>query len=438
MHLSHNTLLILAASLCLTILPGCGSNPGMPGGGGTGGTGTGGAGSGGGGGTGTGGGTGKASVSHLIIILMQNHSFDNLFGSYPGANGLDSSLPSYHQIDKSGNTVSPTLLTELSTADLNHDRTSYVTAWDNGKMDMYASTNGDISMQYYDDTVSGPASDGRKFGISTLWGYAQSYSLADNFFASAMNSEPANGLYMVAATVHDDQTAGSLPHYGPCLSIGDPTAVPLTETSIGDQLTSKNVTWAWLQEGFDDAKNGKCGDYVAQESAFEYFTSTANSANIQDFSMPAFQSALDSGSLPSVVWIQGDGLHDMHPGAGNLLDGIEWLDDIVQAVKGSSIWLNTAIVILWDESGGWYDHVSPPQIPNSQGLGARVPVIVVSPLAKAGYISHQQMDFVSILRFIQWNWKLGQFTAPAQAAREQQSGDLCDLLTAACGAPASQ
>ena len=70
-----------------------------------------------------------------------------------------------------------------------------------------------------------------------------------------------------------------------------------------------------------------------------------------------------------------------------------------------------------------------------KGLGARVPVIMISPFAKAGTISHQQMDFVSILRFIQWNWGLGMFTAPAQAAREQQSGDLCDLLTSPCAAP---
>src|SRR6185312_2042688 len=109
--------------------------------------------------------------------------------------------------------------------------------------------------------------------------------------------------------------------------------------------------------------------------------------------------------------------------------------NIVEAIKKSSAWSSTAIVVLWDESGGWYDHVAPPQLANTQGLGARVPVIIISPLAKAGYISHQQMDFVSILRFIQFNWKLGVFSAPCQAAREQQSGALCDLLTAACSSP---
>jgi phospholipase C len=127
----------------------------------------------------------------------------------------------------------------------------------------------------------------------------------------------------------------------------------------------------------------------------------------------------------------------MHPGGGNLLDGVEWLDGFVKMVKSSSAWPNTAIVILFDEGGGWYDHVPPPQI-DVEGLGNRVPVIVLSPYAKTSYISHQQMDFVSLLRFIQWNWNLGQIpdSPPnVQGSREQQSGDLCDLLTSPCGAP---
>ena len=190
--------------------------------------------------------------------------------------------------------------------------------------------------------------------------------------------------------------------------------------------------------------NGTCKDYVPAEKAdpFQYFTSTENSSNIQDFTMSGFESVLNNGTLPAVVWITADGAHDMHPGGGNILDGVEWLDEIVQAVKNSSAWPNTAIVVLWDESGGWYDHVPPPQLsdtddpslPGGQGLGMRVPFMIISPYAKTNYISHQQMDFVSLLRFIQWNWNLGQFSDPTQSAREQQSGDLCDLLTSPCGA----
>jgi phospholipase C len=126
----------------------------------------------------------------------------------------------------------------------------------------------------------------------------------------------------------------------------------------------------------------------------------------------------------------------MHPGQGNIANGIEWLDGFIQAVKGATAWASTAIIVVWDKSGGCYDHVSPPQLSNTIGLGARVPVLVISRFAKANYISHQQMDFVSIWRFIQWNWALSQFSNSPQAAREQQSGDICDLLTSACGATA--
>jgi len=143
----------------------------------------------------------RSGIQHLIIVVMQNASFDHLFGTYSGVNGLDSTAPSYKQVDATGNTVQPALLTNLSPADLNHTRTSYLSAYDSGKMDKYAATNGTMSMDYYDNTSIGTAADGRKFGVNTLWGYAKQYALADNFFAAAMASEPGNMLYMTAANV---------------------------------------------------------------------------------------------------------------------------------------------------------------------------------------------------------------------------------------------
>lgn len=394
-------------------------------------------------------GTPKSAISHIIIVMMQNHSFDNLFGTFPMANGLDPTAPSYTQAACGSNvppcvatsaTVSPTLLNTLTTADLNHDGTSYMAAYDAGKMDKYAVTNGDLSMQYFDSTVSGTTTDGKTYSLATIWGYAQQYALADNFFASAMNSEPANMLYMVAATIHDTYTAGSEPYYDHCSAhdvarSGGTIAQPLTETTVGDQMNANNVPWVWYQVNFATSVDSTCVDYVPQENPFQYFTSTQNAANLQDFKLSEFQTTLGGSSLPAVIFITPAPVASMHPGGGDMSNGIQWLDNLVQAVKNSPAWSSTAIVILWDESGGWYDHVPPPQLPNTVGLGARVPVIFVSPFAKPGAISHQQMDFVSILRFIQWNWGLGMFTDPTQAAREQQTGDLCDLLTTPCASP---
>lgn len=385
-------------------------------------------------------GTPHSAITHLIVVILQNHSFDNLFGTFPSANGLDPSLPSYTQTDANGNTVTPTLLTNLNPPNINHDSATYTEAWDNGKMDKYALTNGDVSMDYFDNTVSGTAKDGKTFSVETIWNYARQYVLADNFFASALNSEPANMLYMIAATVHDARTAGSLPYYDKCspgqkASGGGTIAVPLTETNVGDQMNAAGVSWIWYQGNYSTSQSGTCVDYVPQENPFQYFTSTEYSANLQDFSLTDFQTSLTNGTVPSVSFITAAPSVSMHPGSGNEANGIEWLQNLVQDIQNSPVWPSTAIVVFWDESGGWYDHVSPPQLPNTFGLGPRVPVIIISPFAKTGAISHQQMDYVSILRFIQWNWGLGMFTAPAQSAREQQSGDICDMLTSACSSP---
>lgn len=385
-------------------------------------------------------GTPVSPITHLIVLVMQNHGYDNLFGTFPGGNGLNPALPSYTQVDASGNTVTPTLLSSLTTNDLNHDATSYTAAWDNGKMDKYAFTNGDLSMQYFDNTLSGTAKDGKTFSMSQIWGYAQNYALADNFFASAMSSEPANMLYMDAATIDNPYTAGKLPYYDKCSAVtvassGGKIEPPLTETNLGNQLNAANVSWAWSMGNFATSIDGTCVDYVPQENPFQYFTSTEYSANLTDFTMADFINQLNTGTLPSVLFITPPPVASMHPGAGDLSNGLEWLDSLITNLQRSNDWPSTAVVLLFDESGGWYDHVPPPQLADASGLGARVPVIVISPFAKAGTISHQQMDFVSILRFVQWNWGLGMFQNAAQAAREKETGDLCDLLTSACGAP---
>jgi phospholipase C len=389
----------------------------------------------------TGGGVPRSEIQHLIIVVMQNASFDHLFSTYSGANGIDPNAPSYKQVDASGNTVQPSLLASLSPADLNHTRTSYLAAYDSGKMDKYAATNGSISMDYYDNTSVSTAADGRQFGVNTLWGYAQQYALSDNFFASAMASEPSNMLYMVSAQAGTDPygypqldacTAGL---YQQNQNSGATIAPPITLPSVGDQLSGKNISWGFYQEWFSNEQSGTCTHYVPQENPFQYFQNTANGSNVQNFTTSGFQSMLSSASLPSVMWVQPSPGHSMHPGQGNIANGIEWLDDLVQAVKASSSWSSTAIIVLWDESGGWYDHVAPPQLNGTIGLGARAPVLVISPFAKPNYISHVQMDWVSILRFIQYNWALGPLSGSSQAAREQQSGDICDLLATSCGPP---
>jgi phospholipase C len=114
--------------------------------------------------------------------------------------------------------------------------------------------------------------------------------------------------------------------------------------------------------------------------------------------------------------------HDLHPGGGSVLVAMTWLENLIQQVQNSNAWPSTAIVITFDDAGGWYDHVPPPQV-DAQGLGSRVPLLVISPLAKQGYISHVQMDHVSILKYIQWNWML-----PSLNGRNDQINDIRDMF----------
>ena len=113
----------------------------------------------------------------------------------------------------------------------------------------------------------------------------------------------------------------------------------------------------------------------------------------------------------------------MHPGSGTVAGGITWLDGFIKQIQASPVWSNTAVIVIWDSSGGWWDHVPPPQV-DAQGLGARVPMLVISPFAKKNHVSHVQMDNVSILKFIQSTFGL----APLNA-RNQLGSDLTDMFS---------
>jgi phospholipase C len=344
-------------------------------------------------------------VKNVIVIIMQNRSFDHLFGTFPGANGPQPGAPGFTQVDSQGKTVMPMLLTDPGIHDLPHSRQDFIRAWDSGKMDKYAFYNGDVSMGRYDNTSP---------GMSTLWSWAQQFALADNFFASVMGDAPSNQLYLVAAADNDFPFTLE-PFYGPCND--GSTVRPYTFPHVGDQLASKGLTWAWYAE-----KLGKCPTYVSQENPFQYFSDSHAAPNVKDFS--AFTADLASGSFPAVAFIQPAPANNMHPAAGiSIADGITWLDATLRQIQNSPVWNNAVVVVVWDSSGGWYDHVPPPQV-DGQGFGQRVPMIVISPFAKRNYISHVLLDDVSILKFIQKTFGL-----PPLNPRNQLGNDLTDMLT---------
>jgi phospholipase C len=352
----------------------------------------------------------QSAVKRVIVIVMQNASFDHLFGTFtPPAgqtiDGLTPGVPGYTQPGSGGGSISPSLLTNTNPPDLGHSHANYVATVNGGSMDRFAQTVGNISMGYYDSSI---------MGMGTLWSLAGQFALADHFHSSALGSAPTNPLYLVAAS--DNNFIFSVqPFFGPCQK-PDAAAQPFTFPNVGDQLTSKNVTWTWFHENYNACDLG----YVATQNPFQYFTSTQNSEHIQD--LTNFFAQLDNNTLPSVAFVNPGPVHSMHPGSGDVTAGLNWLTSTIQRVQASPAWSETAIVVIWDEGGGWYDHVNPPS-KDSQGLGIRVPMLVISPMAKQGYVSHVVMDDVSILSFIQWNWSLGSLNG-----RNGQSGDMRDMF----------
>ena len=347
---------------------------------------------------------GQNQIKNVIVVIMQNRSFDHLFGAFPGANGIQPGVPGFSQTDSTGKVVTPMLLTATSTSDLPHTRSDFLRVYDKGAMDKYAFYNGDTSMGHYDSTTP---------GVSTLWNLAQQFALADNFFPSVMSDAPTNQLMLVAAD--DNDNPGILqPFYPPCNTAVTASA-GYTFQHLGDQLAAKGMTWAWYAENLGD-----CTRYVPQENPFQFFTDSHSSTNVRDFTKFAADLA---ATPPTVAFIQPAPAHSMHPGSGSVTNGIEWLDALIRQVQASSIWNNAAIVVIWDTSGGWWDHVPPPQV-DAQGLGPRVPMLVISPFAKKNYISHVQMDDVSILKFIQSTFGLQPLNA-----RNQMGNDIGDMFS---------
>ncbi|MGE5114823.1 MAG: alkaline phosphatase family protein [Acidobacteriaceae bacterium] len=347
----------------------------------------------------------SSPVKHLIVVVFQNRSFDHLFGHFPPPNGqtveaASPSSPGWSQTDANGQVVSPTLRTDANAADMPHGHANYLASFNNGGMDGFAAEEGDQAMQYYDQSIP---------GVDTFYNYATQYVLADHYFSSAMTSAPAQMFYAVSAT-DNDVAFSTQPVYGPC-NQPDSAATANTAENVGDQMTSHKIGWIWYHEAY-----GQCGNYVPQQNPFQYFTSTQNSEHIQDLNV--FYLQLQSGEIPSVSFVQMAPSHSGHPGSSSITAAAAWLDQFVKQVQGSSVWESTAIMVVWDEGGGWYDHVAPPQI-DSQGLGIRVPMMVISPFAKKGVVYHNLADHTSILRFIQWNWGL-----PPLNSRNSQLDDL--------------
>ncbi len=384
----------------------------------------------------------NSPIKHLIVIMKENHSFDNYFGEYPGVKGgLNSTICERLVIsDPQRGCVKPFELTAKSRvpSTLDHFFGAAYTDWNHGKMNNFIAGEklDKYTMGYYTNAT-----------IPNYWKYANNYVLADNFYSSIFGwSLPNHWLAIsgntpgcaVVATCANSRLHGSS-------YLMDAQGIP----TIADLLINSSVSWKYydyamgtnytkavqIAEGARGCSaHSACNlwnPFAAQKRSYSAIYSQHYVSNIQIFS------DLKQGNLPAVSYVIPSYEVSEHP-SHSVTIGMEWTTDIVNAVMNSRYWNSSAIIISWDDYGGFYDSIAPPKLANSNEcinlpanvkilnpdcyLGFRVPTIIISPYAKHGFLDNTQYSFESILKFIEWNWNLSPLDA--------RDADAHNLLTA--------
>ena len=323
-------------------------------------------------------GPGASAIKNIVIVLQENHTFDNYFGTYPGADGTAGKAYCLPDSPGSPNCVSPYHDTSLTPADTSHNWKSAHADYDSGKMDGFVYTEGNTEvMGYYDGT-----------DLGRYWKAAGEYVLCDRYFTSVMSESAPNHLFLVAGT------AGGL------LDDNVPRTLPFPP--VFQELDAAGVTWKVYT------------DHPSWYESFSYVQSSPTA--MRNFRKASSITAdVKAGQLSQVSWVIGAPGGDEHPPADIQTGENSVADGIVNVIGASSYWPSSAIFITWDDYGGFFDHVPPPQV-DKFGYGFRVPCLVISPYAKAGFIDSTVNDHTSILKFIETRFGLSPLSARDTAA----------------------
>lgn len=365
-----------------------------------------------------------SNIKHIVFIVKENRTFDNFFGTFPGADGATSGTVS------TGALIPLAHAADQYPADPGHGRSDWILDYNAGKMDGWdlehlGNTNGDflaMTQQYESD-------------LPNYWLYAQYFLLGDRMFSSTgAPSFPAH-LYTIAAQsggaiglpVSRKFPGGNSTPWG-CDADASFAAQTESQTqmyynqfpcykfnALGDLLSQAGVSW----KSYAPAK-GQVGywfniyDAIAQVRETSLWTT--NVVPDTDFVNDAL-----NGNLPAVSWlVPGQGKTDHPP--KSLCYGENWTVEQLNAIMQGPDWNSTAVFIVWDDWGGVYDHVPPPQV-DQYGLGARVPLLVISPYARSGVVSHTVYEFSSVLKFIETRFGL-----PSLTTRDANANDLTDAF----------
>jgi phospholipase C len=343
-------------------------------------------------------------IKHVIFLIKENRSFDHLFGRFPGARGVtvgrDHGSP--RALIRGTDERLPT--------DLPHCYRCAIWAWNHGRMDVF------------DQGVSGDwaYSQLRRSQLPNYWRWAEEFVLFDRFFASAHGPSFPNHLFTIAAQsggardnplrrdfysnsfgcdapeaelVEVVDSEGKVEMVPPCFDF-------LTE---GDLLDRAGIPWAYYAA--DEEQRG----YIwSAYSSIRRYREHPERWRRSIFPVDRVVADIRAGRLPPVTWITPRFELSEHP-EFSFCHGEDWSTEVIDAVMESPMWQDTAIFLTWDDYGGFYDHMPPPQV-DGLGFGVRVPMLVLSPYARTGVVSHELGEFSSVLRFIEDNWGLGKLT----------------------------
>jgi len=369
-------------------------------------------------------------IKHIIIIMQENRSFDEYFGVYPGVNGIPPGVK-LTVAPGSTETVAPYLETDSNPAGGSHSWEAAHEAYDNGKMDGFVWTSGRNAMGYYDYHM-----------LPYYWTYAANYVLFDNLFESVLSYSLPAHLYLVAGQSGGYVTGRAPPvfdvktimqelkpagiswkyyvgttfpgKFSPALMNEDPD--PTDNWVIGN---------IWLNN--TDDGSGSLGPQATVPDAastpqyglwnpLPHIADVMNDPTLLSHDVPGsqFYTDIQSGKLPQVSWVIPNPQVSEHPNAGPV-PGQKYVVTLVNTIMQSQYWRDSAIFVVWDDWGGFYDHVPPPKI-DQYGLGFRVPALLISPYARQNFVSHHVYEFSSFLTLIEDQFGLKALTNRDSAA----------------------
>jgi phospholipase C len=348
--------------------------------------------------------------THVVILVQENRTFDNLFSTYPGADGTRTG-------ELHDGTHIALLEHDLFNPDApTNDHAQWLIGYNNGKMNgfdliNYGKNPGRLLYQYVN-----PAQ------ITPYWMLASQYVLADHMFQTQGSGSFTAHQDLIAGGTMIDSTKSlvDFPTLSPwgCDAPGGTLTTLITQNNqvlpndgpfpclhyrtLRDTLDAKGVSWRYYAPQVGHSFGGDLWN------AFDAIDAVRNgpewTTNVTWPETNVFKD-ISAGTLPSVSWVIPDFANSDHPGA-TLDTGPSWVAQVINAIGESPEWQSTAVIVVWDDWGGFYDHVAPPTPIQFGGLGFRVPMLVVSPFAKHDYVMHADYEFGSILKVIEENWGL--------------------------------